>query len=205
MKLGKLFVVILVILCLAGCGNKEELPTETPEADIESIQGQEVVSDPIPEVSDNPVSEDNTESLPVIYDGDEQINLYLNRYNEANPESVIESSDFEVYNHHGQDHKDQIIYSLNGFEYVISSTGIKLQVDIQGELHSGKTVENYKQEFLKYAKGYDASLDEDVLSGYWDQAVSNATSFTEFDEFEIYLRKDFDDNIEALSIEGEIK
>lgn len=204
MKVNRLFVVLLVILCLAGCGNKEELPKETPEADIGNMQEQEVISDLIPEVSDIPVSEDTTESLPVIYDGDEHINLYLNRYNEANPDSSIESSDFEIYNHHGQDHKDQITYTLNDFEYIISSIGLKLQVDIQGELHSGKSVDDYRQEFFKYAKGYNTSLTDDILSEYWDQAVSNATSFTEFDEFEVYLRKDFDDNIEALSIEGEV-
>ena len=58
MKVNRLFVVLLVILCLAGCGNKEELPKETPEADIGNMQEQEVISDLIPEVSDIPVSEE---------------------------------------------------------------------------------------------------------------------------------------------------
>ena len=197
MKIKRVAALALVlVLCLGACGKNEstvEDPVE-PDTTVEESEAVSVETEAEPEVE----TEEPKEEIPVIYADNELINLYLNKYNVANPEALIEREDFEIYHHHGSDHKDQILFS-NGV-VISAQTGSKVKIDIEG----GDTQEAYKQAFIQYARGYNTELSLEVLEEYWEQSMSNLNLATQFDDFEVYIRS-YNDNIELLEISGAVE
>lgn len=189
-------LALVLVLCLGACGKNESTVENTVEPDtaVEESEAVSVETEAEPEVE----TEEPKEEIPVIYADNELINLYLNRYNEANPEDPIESDDFEIYHHHGSDHKDQILLS-NGI-VISAQTGSKVKIDIEG----GDTQEAYKQAFIQYARGYNTDLSPEVLEEYWEQSMCNLNLDTEFDDFEVYIRS-YNDSIELLEISGAVE
>ena len=97
-------IVLGIALSLSACGNTDKVVNEPTEAEkvTEAIEST-------PEVTEEPeTATEEAEELPVIYADDEEINLYLNRYNEANVGQEITEDQFEPYKHHGSVHKNQI-------------------------------------------------------------------------------------------------
>lgn len=187
-------LALVLVLCLGACGKNESTVENTVEPDI-TIE-ETIETEVEPEVE----TEEPKEEIPVIYEDNELINLYLNRYNEVNTEAPIEREDFEVYYHHGREHTDQIIFNKdNKGEVVISDTVGKIEVVVD----EVGTEEN-KQAFIKYAKGYSNSLSSEELEEYWVQAMNNATSYTQFEEFELYLYKS-GDVVSYFSIIGKVE
>lgn len=190
-------VAALSVLCLVACGKGEE-----PE---EAIEPQTIVEEPVSVTQEPETVVEETiepeESIPVIYAEDELINRYLNSYNEAVTEAPIESGDFEVYYHHGSEHKDQILILEESFDSVVISSRLgEIDITIEG----GNTDEAYKEAFYRFARGYNSLLSNDELEEYWGQAMSNLNSYTQLDEFEIYIRS-YNDAIELLEISGEVE
>lgn len=172
-------IVLGIALSLSACGNTDKVVNEPTEAEkvTEAIEST-------PEV---------TEELPVIYADDEEINLYLNRYNEANVWQEITSDQFEPYKHHGSVHKSQI--KLKTEETTISATGTKVTVYLEY-----KDLEQYKEAFLRFAKPFS---DTDIEK-CWEQVLADDTRVIEFDGFSTETSK-FNGNIEYMSIYGSIE
>lgn len=196
----KIGVMLMVLLFLVGCGKGEQAEEVVTELSTVSEEAERV--SPETPKTEEPVADEETEELPVVYADDELINLYLNRFNEANIDTQIEGDDFEVYYHHGQEHKDQISLNVNGFESVIVSakTGSKVEIVLDG----GETEEAYKQAFMLYARGYNPELEAEMLEDYWKQVIENSSRFTQFEEFEVEVSR-YSDTIEYLGISGEVK
>lgn len=208
MKIKRIGIVVflLLALCLSACSKKEELVQEFIEPEV-TTQEQEVIAPEKEEpavVVDEPTEE--VEVLPVIYEDNDLINLYLNRYNDANIDAPIERADFEVYYHHGSEHKNQIIFRETAFESIVitAPASNKVEVAIQGKVKDGITEEDYKQVFILYAKGYNAGLSEEVLEGYWKQVLENVSNYTDFEEFEVGIRRG-SGGIEYITITGELQ
>lgn len=197
MKAKRAALALVLALCLGACGKTEE-----PE---EIVEPQTAVEEPV-SVAQEPetVLEETVEpeeSIPTIYAEDELINRYLNSYNEAVTEDPIESGDFEVYYHHGSEHKDQILILGEAFDSVVISSRLgEIDITIEG----GNAEEAYKEAFYRFARGYNLLLGNEELGEYWEQAMSNLNSYTQFDEFEIYIRS-YNDTIELLEISGEVE
>lgn len=172
-------IALGIALSLSACGNTDKVVNEPTEAEkvTEAIEST-------PEV---------TEELPVIYADDEEINLYLNRYNEANVGQEITSDQFEPYKHHGSVHKSQI--KLKTEETTISATGTKVTVYIKY-----KDLEQYKEAFLRFAKPFS---DTDIEK-CWEQVLADDVRVIEFDGFSTETSK-FNGNIEYMSIYGYIE
>lgn len=172
-------IVLGIALSLSACGNTGKVVNKPTEAEkvTEAIEST-------PEV---------TEELPVIYADDEEINLYLNRYNEANVGQEITSDQFEPYKHHGSVHKSQI--KLKTEETTISATGTKVTVYLEY-----KDLEQYKEAFLRFAKPFS---DTDIEK-CWEQVLADDTRVIEFDGFSTETSK-FNGNIEYMSIYGSIE
>lgn len=199
MRWGKLIVGLALVLCLAGCGNKVKEPPEVSVEPSEAVESTEIVDEPVVAITEalEPVEEtvEEPESLPQIYEGNELINLYLNRYNEANPEDVISSSDFEVYYHHGSEHKDQIAFTQS--EVIISAkVGGKIQVVAEGLADT----EEYKEAFIRFARGYRAVGD---LEAYWVRLLENKRA--DIDGLAVSLQYDYDGSIRMLELVGVIE
>lgn len=198
MRIKKFSVVLVFVLvvCLGACGKSVDVVENTVEPDttVEESEEVSVETEADPEVE----TEEPKEEIPVIYADNEHINLYLDRYNEVNVDAPIEREDFEVYYHHGQEHKDQIL--LNESVVVSAQTGDKVKIVIEG----GNTEDDYKKAFMLYAGGYDTGLNNEVLENYWEQVVNNSSRFTQFEEFEVEISR-FSDAIEYMCISGEVE
>ena len=96
-------IALGIALSLSACGN-----TAKVNEPIEAEKVTEAIES-TPEVTEEPeTATEEAEELSVIYADDEEINLYLNRYNEANVGQEITADQFEPYKHHGSVHKNQI-------------------------------------------------------------------------------------------------
>ena len=190
-------LVLVLVFCLGACGKNESTVEDTVEPDI-TIEESEAVSVETEAEPEEVETEEPKEEVPVIYEDNELINLYLNRYHEANPEAPIERENFERYHHHGSDHKDQILFN-NGV-VISAQTGSKVKIDIEG----GDTQEAYKQAFIQYARGYNTELSPEVLEEYWEQSMSNLNLDTQFDDFVVYIHS-YNDSIELLEISGAVE
>ena len=125
----------------------------------------------------------------------------MNRYNEVNTEAPIKSGDFEIYHHHGSDHKDQILIVEEGFNSIVITSQLgKLKIDVEGS----NTEDAYKAAFLRYARGYNTGLSMEVLEDYWEQSISSLNIYTQFEDFEVYIRS-YNDSIELLELSGEVE
>lgn len=194
-------LVLVLVLCLGACGKDESTVENTvePETTIEEKESVTIETEAEPEVETE--EQEPKEEIPVIYEENELINLYLNRYNEVNTEAPIESGDFEVYHHHGSDHKDQILIVEEGFNSVVITSQLgKLKIDVEGS----NTEDAYKAAFLRYARGYNTELSVEVLEDYWEQSMSSLNTYTQFEDFEVYIRS-YNDSIELLEISGEVE
>lgn len=197
MKAKRAALALVLVFCLGACGKTEE-PDETVEPQTTVEESVSVTQEPETVLEETVEPE---ESIPIIYAEDEIINRYLNSYNEAITEEPIESGDFEVYYHHGSEHKDQILILDEGFDSVVISSRLgEVEITIEG----GNTEEAYKKAFYRFARGYNSLLSNEELEEYWEQTMSNLNSYTQFDEFEIYIRS-YNDTIELLEISGEVE
>lgn len=197
MRIKRLVAVLALVLvfCLGACGKSDDTEEKTVEPEVTTeVQESTIEETEEPEV-------ETEAAIPVIYEGNELINLYLNRYNEANTDAPIESRDFEIYHHHGSDHKDQILIVEEGFSSAVVSSQLgKIKIDIEGS----NTEDAYRAAFLRYARGYNTELSVEVLEDCWEQSMSNLNTYTQFAEFEVYIRS-YNDAIELLEISGEIE
>lgn len=200
MRIKRLVVAVLafgLVFCLGACGKSDDTAEETVEPEITT----EVQESTIEETEEPEVETEAEAAIPVIYEGDELINLYLNRYNEVNTDNPIEGGDFEVYHHHGSDHKDQILIVEEGFSSIVITSQLgKIKIDVEGS----NTEEAYKEAFLQYARGYNVELSVEVLEDCWEQSMSNLNTYTQFEDFEVYIRS-YNDAIEFLEISGEVE
>lgn len=181
-------IALGIVLSLSACGNTAKVnePIEVEKV-TEAIEST-------PEVTEEPeTATEETEELSVIYADDEEINLYLNRYNEANVGQEITADQFEPYKHHGSVHKNQIKFKTE--ETTISATGTKVTVYLEY-----KDLEQYKEAFLRFVKPFSDTDTEKC----WEQVLADDTRVIEFDGFSTETSK-FNGNIEYMSIYGFIE
>ena len=141
------------------------------------------------------------ESIPVIYDGDEVINLFINRYNSVNGGNEITKEEIKPYNHHGSNHKNQV--TVNPSKTVITSLAAStVQVSLQYD-----SQETFKEYFAKYARAFNENLSDNQIEKYWEAIMAEETSYLELKDFDIYVRKNYfeDGNpLELLQLSADI-
>ena len=199
-KYGIIAAAWLLFFIIGLSGGETETPAPeatTPTAAVVE-QTEAATTEAVPETTEA------VEQLETYYDRDEAINLFLNRFNAVNPDQLIDSDLFEVYYHHGSEHDDQIIFTRDDFEVVITGNSwgpsIKLVIDGSRE----KTAEDYKLIFMQYARAYNAELTDEKLAEYWQTVLDDLINSVEFDEFDCALQV-FNDEIEYMTIEGKIQ
>ena len=180
-------MLLIGLLCLSACSSKADKPIEHSEAVSEPVESTPVESsesEVVPEAEPTEAAEE----IPVIYEDNAVINLYLNRFNEADPEAQISGEDFEPYYHHGQTHKNQIVFQKGSeYELVISD----LSLDRVKVVGNAPTKDELKAVFLKYAKGYSLVLSAEDLESYWDQVISSGTKSFDFPEFKVMVQSGY--------------
>jgi|GEM_PF-2231191 len=141
---------------------------------------------------------DLADGMELIYDKDEGINSYLNKFNEANPEHKITSDDVFVYHHHGKDHDNQAKYYTDGFEIVITG-GAQVYIG----RNSGQTVkltdDDYKEMFKRFVKGFEDGITDEQLEQDWQTILEDNTHNVEFNGYKCDASV-FRDSVEYMTI-----
>lgn len=198
-KYGIIAAAWLLFFIIGSTGGGTDAPAPeatTPTAAIVE-QTETVTTEAVPETTET------VEQLETYYDRNETINLYVNRFNAVNPDAMIGADLCVVYYHHGSEHDDQIKFTRDDFEVVVTnsfSNNIKLVID--GSIE--KTTDDYKLIFMQYARAYNADLTGEKLEEYWQAAFEDITNSPEFDEFDLSLQI-WKDEIEYIIIEGKIQ
>lgn len=151
-------------------------------------------------------SDDTTKAAPekIYYSDDDTINEFIVNYNNANPDDAISEDMIEKDEHHGTVHDDQVnIIKYEDFEVNISGGYTPAKVFLDGETVS---LDDYKDMFIKYAKGLAPKLSSEKLENYWDQILNEQSEYggnvtMDFDEFECMIYAN-DDHFQYMTIEG---
>ena len=200
-KYGIIAAAWLLFFVIGLSGNGE---TDTPQTDVPGTTIQTEQSSTAGTEDTTQDATEDVEQLVTYYDRDETVNMYLNRFNAANPDQLIDSNLFEVYYHHGKEHDDQIIFTRDDVEVVITgnSFGSSIKLVIDGS--ADKTADDYKLLFFQYARAYSQDLTDDKLEAYWQAVLDDIINSEEFDEFDCSLHT-YNDAIEYMIIEGKIQ
>ena len=200
-KYGIIAAAWLLFFIIGSTGGSETAPTDTTTPTAAVVEQAAATSEAVPETTAE-VTE-AAESLEVYYDRNETINLYVNRFNAANPDAVISSDLCVVYYHHGSEHDDQIKFTRDDFEVVVTNSfGNRIKLVIDGSKE--KTTDDYKLIFMQYARAYNPDLTDEKLEEYWQAAFDDITYSPEFGEFDLSLQI-WNEEIEYMIIEGDIK
>lgn len=189
-KISVLFIAILLLI-LTACDSTENISENTSAIENQSVETITETVEP-------------EEQLVTYYDRDDTINLYLNRFNSANPAQIINSDLFRVYYHHGSEHDDQIIFNRDDVEVVITGNGFSNSIKLVIDGSRDKTSEDYKLLFFQYAKAFSIELTDEKLETYWQAILDDIINSAEFEEFDCSLTTSYDDKIEYMVIEGKI-
>jgi len=173
----KRILVVIIVICLLGLVSLAEV-----------VESKDVVE----------------AEFVTYYEDNEAINIFLNRYNNANQDKLIESGMFKKYYHHGSEHDDQIILELDAFEILITnvytfSEGHKLRVNIQAK--EFKTKDEYQVLFGRFAKAYSNTMTEELIEECWKILWEDITNDVDFEIFECDLYT-WDERIEYMVMEG---
>lgn len=209
MKLNKLwksskifkFVIIVLGLAIIGSifGSNEEVKNEEKQIKEGKIKLKKN------EVKDKQSNYEETK-LDRIYDKDETINKFLNRYNEIYTDSKIENKDVQMLNHHGQDHPDQVSVLNRDLEIILTNGASEFSVFLnRGNNDLNKDINyKFKDAFTRSIKTFNSEISDDNIEKYWKDLLE--TNYFEGDNISGNSMKGIDDNhIEYINIEGKFK
>lgn len=195
-KYSIIAVAWIVYLLIGFSGGSSDNKSDIVEDS--SIEVNNSVTDNIDVIAENT---DTAQNADMIYELNDDINIFVNNYNKANPDEPITKEMCKPYHHHGQDHNDQIRYTVNDFEVVISggvySSSINFYIGYTpGDSH---TNDDYKEMFKKYIKGFDLGIDDAQIDADWDAVMNDLTNNVRFDSYEVDVNM-FNDNIEYMKV-----
>ena len=141
--------------------------------------------------------------IEVIYEDDENINLFVNKYNEENEPKITEEM-LNVYHHHGSDHKEQVKVVLDGFDSIITGGKITDEVSVYID-NKDNNDDNIKKLIVKIVKVFNSTLkDEDIIKNIDSQDAGSNIDI--FDDIEYWTNKSNDGKkIVYIKITGKIK
>lgn len=188
-KILFVFLALTILLISASC-TKENNSTTTPDesilnatTDSTTIIGTEPTTSP-------------------IYQYDDVINNFFNKYNTVYQEAKIDANMISKYYHHGREHDDQVLLDIgDDVSITISSTyvnggekGVKVFIDI----YNHTDISSVKEMYLLFTKVFNPDISEETLENTWALVTdTDYNNIIEADNLEYYYSKG-----SFLSIEG---
>lgn len=177
----------VLIFALGSSGNS----SDSSSKDTSTTKVEETTNNENSEQTgtDDKSAEDTSENLEIIYELNDDINRYINYFNEANPDTPITSEMAQPYNHHGSDHKNQIKFIDNKFEIVITD-GKEVYIGYMPS--TSYTNDEYKEMYKKYLKGFALGLSDSDMDADWDTIMNDLTHNVKFDTYsaDVYMPSD---------------
>lgn len=192
---------------MIGSSNADTSQSDTPPSYIENTKENNSTNSATETITKETTEEETTsvvEQIKNYYDRNETINLFLNRFNAINPEQIIDSNLYRVYYHHGKEHDDQIIFTRDDIEVVITAYGFDNGIKLVITGSRDKTFSDYKTLFFQYAKAYSADLTDEKLETYWQAILDDIINNPEFEEFDCSLNI-YNESVESMVIEGKLQ
>lgn len=141
----------------------------------------------------NPSEEINNDTQEVkktetIYEDDEGINLFINKYNESN-ESKITSDMLSKKHIGGRDRNNVVNVANDKLEINIynnyGSNG-KYNMSVYVGYAKAKTEPtDYKEQFVKYIKIFDNTLTDEEINNHWNNLLSEYHSSYEINDIDL--------------------
>lgn len=125
------------------------------------------------------------ETKEVIYEANSSINDFVIAFNERYPDMALSSDDLTVYNHHGQDHEDQV-WTKFGDDRVLISGGVG-GISVYYETYSENDVVQEYPEANKRVFGVvmpllNPDLDDDAIEQRWQDVLGDLTNSPEWED-----------------------
>lgn len=128
---------------------------------------------------------------------------FIERFNQLNPSNPIDDDTVQNYYHHGRSHDDQIVFYRDDFKITVTNSyDDRFKIVIIG---LAKTDDDYKTAFKEFAKVYSPTLSEQDMDDYWNRLMDDNIHSVTFDEFECDISYGFNDKIEMIVMNGDVK
>lgn len=162
----KKFLIILVIIILLLCffyyiGTNESANIQTSNNEIKN----------------NGNSIEEAKQLDMIYKDDTGINLFVNKYNENNENKI--RSDMLIKKHIGGSDRDNVVTVANDkleisiYDNYALSDEYNISVYVGYKTDVVATLDDYKEQFIKYIELFDETLSENDINNYWNNMISS--------------------------------
>lgn len=137
------------------------------------------------------------------YDADENINRYIVLFNSMNPDNRITADMLSVYHHHGSDHINQVMFTLESFPILITAN-YKNSVSINIDNVNTDNIA-IKSLIKKFVKVFNSSITDEKIEQYLD-SQGTGSDINTYDNIEYWTRKDGNgDKITYIKITGKLK
>ena len=129
------------------------------------------------------------ENIVEYYKYDESINLFINKYNNKNTQSI--TSDMITKKHIGGRDRDNIATIFNEKLEIIlygsnkSNELYSMSVYIGYKPNVDSTNDDFKEQFIKYIKVLDDSLTDDDINNYWSDMIAEYRSGYKINKIDI--------------------
>lgn len=168
-KIFMSLMILLVIVSISGC-----LDNNNNDEENNSSNNNEI-----------------NENIDTIYNDNESINLFLNKYNDLNDPDI--TSDMISKTHIGASDRDDVITVSNDVLTIHIYEDYKMNDTISMSVYIGYKSkilhknEDFKEQFIKYIKVFDNTLTNDEIDSYWNDMISEYRSSYEINDIDIML------------------
>ena len=169
----KILLLILcssIVLAITGCNNSNENNINSPS----TIQVENKVE--------------------TIYNDDEGINLFINKYNELYDPDI--TSDMLSKMHiAGSDRDNAVTVANDKFEINIYDNHelngkYNMSVYVGYKTDINATIDDYEDQFTKFIKLFDETLSDEEINNYWNDLISSYHSSYEINDIDIVTMAD---------------
>lgn len=166
-----IIVIIIVFFSLYYFGaTKDNIKFQETNSNIEN--------------SDNEINDSER-----IYEDDEGINLFLNKYNELNTDKITKEMIKKA--HIGGSDRDNVVTILNDkleiniYDNYKSINQYNISVYVGYKTKIEATLDDYKEQFIKYIKLFDENLSNEDINNYWNEMISTYNSNYDIKDIDI--------------------
>lgn len=127
------------------------------------------------------------ETVPPIYEANDNINQFIIAFNERYPDMAVSSDDLTVYHHHGEDHESQVWTNLGNDKVLISAKNLDEGVTVFYETYSeNNRIQDYadanRRVFDLVMPLLNPELDDEAVAQRWQDVLDDIINAPEWDD-----------------------
>lgn len=141
------------------------------------------------ELENSANSNEKVEQGEKIYADDDGINLFINKYNKINENKI--TSDMLSKKHIGGNDRDNVVTVANDkleisiYDNYGDNYKYNMSVYIGYKAGIAATLDDYKEQFIKYIKVFDENLSDSDIDRYWNDMISDYHSSYKINDIDV--------------------